>query len=216
MARHRLAALALAIGLAAAASTPSDAAVVLDQDVSGLLNTAARMSQVGDIEMRRAQTFTVGYSGNLIQVDIRLFQVGGLTEFAGMNVLATSQGAATPTILATGVYRGEVAGYAQFGISPLAVQAGDVLAIEPIIIASPFFNWGGTNADIYAGGGDQIATPANSPTFSNTGTERHFRTWVADARPSPQPVPEPDAAALLLAGLGALLTLRQGLLPRRA
>lgn len=216
MARHRLAALALAIGLAAAASAPSRAAVVLDQDVSGLLNTAARMSLVGDIELRRAQTFTVGYTGNLIQVDIRMFTAGGQTQFAGMNILATSQGAATPTILATGVYLGEVAGYAEFGISPLAVQAGDVLAIEPIVTTGVVFNWGGTNADIYAGGGDQIATPANAPTFSSTGTERHFRTWVADARPSPQPVPEPAAAALLLAGLGALLTLRQGLLPRRA
>lgn len=209
MTRDRFAAFALALALGLAAAASSRAAVVLDQDVGGLLNTAARMSQVGDIEMRRAQTFSVGHSGNLIQVDIRLFQGGGQTQFAGMNILATSQGAATATILATGVFLGEVAGYAQFGISPLAVQVGDVLAIEPIVTTGVVFNWGGTNADIYTGGGDQIATPANAPTFTPTGTDRHFRTWVAYARPT-LPVPEPASGGLLLAGLGALATLRCG------
>lgn len=194
----RFLAAAFAVGLCGTA----DAAVTLDQSLTGATSMHARFSVVGYDAFRRAQTFTVGVEGNLIQVDIEL-RGAGATIFAGLNILATVNGVPTDTVIATGSFLYEAGGFAVFGVAPLFVSVGDVFALEPLAANEQgILNWVGDPSDVYGGGADFIINTAYAPDFQPSGYDMHFRTWVAHV--PPQDVPEPATAALLLAGVGAL------------
>ncbi len=59
--------------------------------------------------------------------------------FSGFNILATSAGTPTTTVLATGTLKSVTGGFADFAVS-LPVSLGKVLAIEPIT-PSPDIGW---------------------------------------------------------------------------
>lgn len=107
----------LAAAVAACLHGAANAAVTLDQSLTGATNMNTRFSVVGYDAFRRAQTFTVGVEGDLIQVDIELRDAGA-TTFAGLNVLATVNGAPTDTVVATGSLLYEAGGFAMFGVPP--------------------------------------------------------------------------------------------------
>lgn len=192
--------------LAAAAATwlcgAANAAVTLDQALTGVTSTHARFSVAGYDAFRRAQTFTVGVEGNLIQVDIELREAGA-TTFVGLNVLATVNGVPTDTVVATGSFLHEAGGFGVFGIAPLYVSVGDVLAIEPLAATEQgVLNWVGESGNVYGGGADFVINTAYAPDFQQSIYDMHFRTWVAHV--PPRDIPEPAAVGLLLAGLGTL------------
>ena len=192
----------LAAAVAACLHGAANAAVTLDQSLTGATNMHTRFSVAGYDAFRRAQTFTVGVEGNLIQVDIELRDAGA-TTFVGLNVLATVNGVPTDTVVATGSFLYEAGGFAVFGIAPLFVSVGDVFAIEPLAATEQgALNWVGEPSDVYGGGADFYINTAYAPDFQPSGYDMHFRTWVAYV--PPRDIPEPGSVALLLAGLGTL------------
>jgi len=81
---------------------------------------------------RTAETFTVGITGTLDEVEV--YNNKSSVTFSGVNILSTSGGIPTTTILGTGSFvsnTGSKGTYlASFTVS-LSVTAGEVLAIEP-------------------------------------------------------------------------------------
>lgn len=117
-----------------------------------------------------------------------------------INLLSTVGG--TPSsIIANGTVGALVNGYRAFTFS-VPVAVADVLAFE--IIGGSI---SGTAPGAYAGGGDFFMNPAGGvPSFSATGYDAIFRSYVDDGVAAA--VPEP--AMLGLFGLGAI-----GLVARR-
>jgi len=157
---------------------------------------------------RRAQTFTVGITGTLSEIDVFY---GGTGTFSGVNILATVAG--VPAGLAgTGTVLSQNSGMAAFSVN-LPVTIGEVLAIEPIV-SSGFPSWVANTHGIYAGGSDYFLNAAiGFPNFTATCApptpecvQNNFRTFVD----LPIATPLPTALPLFAAGLGML-----GLLARR-
>jgi len=189
-----------------AVTMPAHAVPVLDQEHNPFLNIQGNIGQhsngfFGD----RAQTFTVGITGILSRVEIRVFNrdlvatqpliidirtvVGGVPTEAnfGPNILETHSVAAA--LVPTTQF-----GFVGVDLAGIAVTAGDVLAIAARTTdpANFSFIWGATNTDLYAGGA-QYNRVTGVPYGLNDGVrDLNFRTFVE--------VPAPGA--LLILGIG--------------
>jgi hypothetical protein len=88
----------------------------LDQDYDPVANGGGAFSKGS---FRRAQDVTVGLAGTLVEVDLDIGGLGG--TFTGFNILATSGGVPTTTVLTTGTFSGIIGDFAAFNtFSPVA------------------------------------------------------------------------------------------------
>ena len=173
------------------------AATLLDQSYLLTNNLRSAFSSPGGF--RTAETFTVGIAGTLSEVDVFVgFQGGQLTA---MNILSTSGGVPTTTVLGTGTFQSiDASGRAVFAAS-LSVTVGEVLAIEPIANIA-FVGWNGNFPGTYVGG--QLFLDAGSgfaaTNFIGNSVASDFQTFVT----TPSDTPVPAALPLFASGLGAL------------
>ncbi len=196
---------ALAAAMLAALVAPATATPVLDQSY-----TASTGSPTGITDgsgFQRAMTFTVGIGGDLTSVEVAV--TGGTLS---LDILSTSGGVPTETVLATGTFESVSGGFSVFSTS-LSVTAGEVLALEPICGDTSCSNdlWAASVPNTYAGGQSFLVSPAagiNSfeSEFAATGTSRgeDFQTFV---NPSTTSVPEPLTVSLFGAGLVGIAAL---------
>jgi hypothetical protein len=189
----------LALLFAGNLSPGAYAALVLDQEY--LLNNSFDGFTNGS-GFRRAETFTVGVAGTLSEVDIF---TDVTAPFIGFNIVSTSAGVPTTTVVATGTLSSQSDGVAAFSVS-LPVSIGEVLAIEPITPGGAPGLWLAENPGTYPGGGDFVINPPDGViNFTASGIADDFRTFVAVATG----VPEPGSLACLGTGLALLLALRR-------
>jgi hypothetical protein len=188
--------------------------VLIDQQQLSVTATTGFLSDVQTL----AQTFTVGVSGELSSIEIVLAASSPIT----LNLLQTSLGAPTSSILATAVANAPSSpGLTNFDFtsSHILVHAGEVLAFQPFttVIAGQVLGidiaYGG--ADPYTGG-ELFQGGANSwqPFISLLngqrpigGVDAAFTTYVDSGVPA---VPLPAAFLLFASGVGVM-----GLLGRR-
>ncbi len=79
---------------------------------------------------RRAETFTVGIAGTLAEITVDT--TSSNSAFTGVNILSTSGGTPTTTVLDVGTFDStNAAGVSTFTVS-LPVTVGEVLGIEPM------------------------------------------------------------------------------------
>jgi hypothetical protein len=115
--------------------TPSKADTVLDQQY--LLNDGTPGAGFSNSGFRRAETFTVGVTGTLSEVDIFLPGLGPSSSFTGMNILAVGSDG-VPSLAAPLAFSNSftlTGNVASFAFS-LPVTAGEALAIEPLALAA--------------------------------------------------------------------------------
>lgn len=199
----RLTAVLIAVVLLAGLLPPpggAKAAPVLDQSYlqsngTGLVSTALLFP-----DFRRAQTFTVGLSGTLVELDVAIDPESVVPgKSATLNLLATLGGTPT-TILQTSptVNTTLLAGFMDFVVS-LPVSVGEVLAFE-LVDANSGYTMLGSLPGQYAGGADFIInTEFNVDNFTAfTGADADFRSFVDVGATA---VPEPASLALLVTGL---------------
>lgn len=184
---------AIMLMTAAAQATPIlDQNYVSPDDGTGSISVASGF--------RRAMTFSVGLSGTLTEVDVQVPN-GSMT----LNILSTSGGVPTDTVVGTGSLLWQTGGWTAFTTS-LAVTAGQVLALEPVCSNTLCSTWTFSQPNTYAGGEDFFVNPSYAIyNFTATGTGDHFRTYVDTA----SSVPEPATLALFGAGLAGMVARRR-------
>jgi hypothetical protein len=178
-------------------------ASVLDQSDTVGISEYASSGTVG-------QTFTVGITGTLTSVELKMDPFGNSINAK----IATTNASQMPTntILGQSSYPSGNEGFDQwisFNLSPaISVYAGEVLAIEVYMSG---LGWDGDPNHTYAGGQafmeynpGQDAWTANS--FGDSPVDLNFQTFVT-------PAPEPSSVALLGSALSLLACFR--LLKRR-
>jgi hypothetical protein len=198
----RLAGIASLALLSAGELSPSaNASLVLDQQY--LLNNATSGFTPGlGGGFRRAETFTVGVAGTLSQVDVI---IGFGPPLTGLNILSTSAGVPTTTVVGTGTLLSQSSSEADFSVS-LPVSIGEVLAIEPFSSTNNGGGWLTENPGTYPGGGDFFLNPGfGINNFTPSGNAEDFRTFVTVATA----VPEPASLTCLASGFAFLLALRR-------
>ncbi len=154
---------------------------------------------------QRAETFTVGIAGTLAEVGI--YTTSASTTFSGIDILSTSGGTPTLTVLASGTYVStNINGLAMFDVSlPLPVTGGEVLGLEPFVSSAG--NWETRTPGTYVGGQDFFMNQSIfGDQFLSDGNSDGFVTYVNTGGSSS--VPEPASFALLGGGLALLLGLR--------
>ncbi|HEX4143778.1 MAG TPA: PEP-CTERM sorting domain-containing protein [Pirellulales bacterium] len=186
--RNSLVALLLT-ALAAVVPLSAAKASVLDQsDIAGMAGVSADGSL--------AQTFTVGITGTLSSVELKMDLFGNSAEC--MIATTNAEGVPTNTILGEASYpSGNDAFGGQwipFNFSPgIPVHVGELLAIE---VPSAGISWGADAGATYAGGAEYWYT------FSEWGPggsyDMNFQTFVI-------PAPEPSSLVLLVGGAAGLL-----------
>ena len=176
---------------------PGAAQAAIVQDQSYLVSSGSSFStSTTDISsFRRAQTFTVGVTGTLVEVDLSIAPISIFPSSIGrLNLLSTSAGVPTAIVQTSPILTSTlVGGFLDFTFS-LNVTAGEVLAFELVTtrdpsLASPLFI-NGSNPGSYAGGSDFfLNTEFGINNFTPTTGDVNFRTFV-DGPVSP--VPEPS------------------------
>ena len=179
---------------------------ILDQEYDpSSTNSTAYIGGTSSVDW--SQTFDVGTTGTLTDIEVKIFK--GSTSVTGallFDVRKTSSG--TPTESDTGsdilfsasIAAGDIGTTASFfnidlGSGAFSVASGDVLAIVLRSADSTLgaYQWKGTNTDGYSDGG--AYTRLGTGTWhTNTIKDFAFRTFV-------DPVPEPSTIVLLGAGL---------------
>lgn len=190
-------------------------AVMLDQEhdvVSGVADsTNGNVTEIG-------QTFTVGTTGTLVQIDVFMFRFSfsdSVTDDVILSVYATSSGLPTGAALATVTLpKAQVplnaAALVSFDVSGagIAVNAGDVLAFAVAAASGQgsytlpiVFNATGVD---YAGGAAVRRDLSVSGPWSTIipAADYGFQIWV-------DTVPEPTTAVLLLVGATTACLLRR-------
>ena len=205
------------------------AAPILDQQFApGEVNTWTIFSG-----LTRAQTFTVGMAGLLSRVEVLLDTAPGLAAFdrpfqviptvGGVPVYGTAP-LASFTITAPGNSgSGSVLGFygADLTAFGLQVTPGEVLAIVSLGAPVPdSSHWwagrftapptylGGTLYTTFSSGGGSDSTFHLQDT-TKVVYDLGFRTWVDNATPEPEPIPEPALVVLFGLGLAAVRRARR-------
>jgi hypothetical protein len=172
-----------------------------------------------------AQTFTVGVSGTLANIDVGLYRpssafegtivvdisrvVAGVPDFSEAGVLArrTVSNSTIPVLSVFDVFTPVFSLSVDFSDTSLNVTPGNTLAIilRPNTTGSDYYNWWANVAGgpSYAGGKFfQRQTSNGSITDAGTQYDAHFRTFVL--------VPEPSSLALgVLAVLGLVASIQR-------
>jgi hypothetical protein len=201
----------IALSAALTLICPAAAQATIVQDQSYLVSNGVTFSSTTtDItSFRRAQTFTVGVTGTLVEIDLSIDPIS-ISPFStgSLNLLSTSAGVPT-AILQTSptVTNTLVGGFLDFTFS-LNVIAGEVLAFELVTtrnpsLASPLFMKGSSPGG-YAGGSDFFLNTDFTPPINNftpTTGDANFRTFV-DGPVSP--VPEPSTWAMMILGFAGI------------
>ncbi len=197
---------------AVATFAPAAMAVPMpDQSYDPAIDATAFIGQGNILDW--SQTFTVGLTGTLTSVDVRIFKdsssvtdallfdirttSGGAPTEAdmGANILASVSIAASSVSTTSSLFNVDLTG---FGLS---VTTGDVLAIalrsdDPV---SGAYRWQGTLASGYSDGSAFLRVGGTWGNSGNTRGDLNFRTFV-----EPTGVPEPSVLFLLGSGLAGL------------
>ena len=204
--------LLIAFAAFALAAPQASAAPILDQSFDANPaggNFVLGITSAGAVE-DLAQTFTAGLTGDLVQVDVQIwnlisFGVPSATGDITLEIQTTSGGAPSGTVLATETIMsvsvpttGGTVPFTNVVLSaPFGVTAGDILAIVLLYSGPGNYLWRFSGGDLYAPGG--IFPRLNAGSWVGPFGDGGFQTWVD--------VPEPSA--LLLLSLGALVVLRR-------
>jgi hypothetical protein len=209
-ARIRRLSLALLPFLSFLACGAAQAATVQDQDYEAT-NADSSFSNAAP-GYRAVQTFTVGISGTLSEIDVFSFFQPTPADLT-LNIYATdATGAPTSQALEAGVPQGAVTalpidgftGYSLSFATDLAVTDGEVLAFEPILrTGGRIIDWNGIYSGFanyptpYAGGGLYDTGSATDKLALDTTVGEDFRTFVTIGG-----VPEPATWSLAIIGFG--------------
>jgi hypothetical protein len=193
---------------------PVEATPILDQsfDAPSFLNYGFG----GDIGL--AQTFTVGVTGVLTQVDVEIRRDAGIPDLLldirptieGVPVASDADALASFVIPSAGVPTDAAFLSTDLSAAQIAVSLGDVLAI---VLRAPGpggplnYSWQGSispplygsGSGFFRGGGSPVWFPASSGP-----TDFSFQTFV-----EPAAVPEPSTLLLFLLGISAMGVVRK-------
>ena len=171
--------------------TSAKATVVLDQE-SVADTSSTTLGNSSPPSFGRSQTFTVGVDGILDRIEVA-YRIAGTS----LNLISTSAGIPTHTILASAALSSTDNGYMIFDLTSenFAVNIGDILAFE--IIGG---DARGSSDNVYTGGTSYFFNlDYNIVDWTETvNVDMLFRTYVEDG----QTVEAPEPAALALLGLG--------------
>jgi len=170
------------------------------------------------------QTFTVGLTGLLTDVDV-LFERYGAFGFTPptqddllISIWTTSSGLPDARLTADvvipiasipiGLTSLQISEYAYVSAAfALPVTAGQVLAIVAMSNDPNYYAWYRSFAGTYAGGIGAYRTPVGAPWQVADGDDFPFRTYVDPAATAP--VPEPTSLALVTSGAAAYIASRR-------
>jgi hypothetical protein len=181
-------------------SGEATASAVLDQSYLALDNVGIFGSSQNDPSFRRAQTFTVGLTGTLTEIDVAVSSAHRGTS-ATLNLLATSGGTPTSILLTSPtVNTAPLVGDFMVFLFSQAVTAGEVLAFELVSSAAFQIEMPGSSPGTYSGGSDYfLNTVVNNFTADNL--DAGFQTFV-DTNISA--VPEPSTWAMMILGFAGI------------
>jgi len=166
-----------------------------------------------------AETFSVGTSGILTQLDLSIFNPNpGSTAFPDsltIGINRTSAGQPGNTVLQSMTVpladvttdRSSITSFTGWNVD---VKAGDVLAI--VLSTGALGNYGWSTSCCYSGGDMFLSNGSGfTPIFPNTSgipADFVFRTFVESSDPSVSATPEPASLLLLASGLTAAFVRR--------
>jgi hypothetical protein len=173
-------------------ATPIYAAGPVDQQQTAQNNFATVNSFLG-----YAQVFTAGVTGDLDQFDLAIGKSVAASTFT-IEIRDTLAGAPGPNVLSTmsvttatlPFFLGPPPSIVSFPVSPpVPVVAGTQYTIAVRAGTTDSLIGGISLADVYAGGSHYIETPPG--TFTFTGFDAAFRTYVTPPTPTPTPTSTP-------------------------
>lgn len=202
------------LALAGTAIAPSQAAIV-DQEF--VPSSSAAWQGVVSSQVAQAQTFTVGVTGTLVQIDVLVVTYAAFEGFLGdllVALLPTVNGVPSDdpdSLIAGGVVpfsqvpKGFPSSFTSVSLvgvdGPVSVVNGDVLAVALLAEEGDFYEWRGDYGD-YPGGASFWATE-NVPTwiavqpYGGVYPNFGFKTYV-------EPIPLPGALPLMAGALAVI------------